>query len=104
MKHTAKLDDDHHGPEKKERGGRRNRAKNQIEKEWLNEFYAESPKQTKIFEVQPSYKNYENMQYLSHNERTQFENKFTKPKNESQEKYANILKRRFGIFTRNIGR
>ena len=94
MKHTAKLDDDHHGPEKKERGGRRNRAKNQIEKEWLNEFYAESPKQTKIFEVQPSYKNYENMQYLSHNERTQFENKFTKPKNESQEKYANILKQK----------
>lgn len=96
MKHTAKLDDDRHGPEKKERCGRRNRAKNQIEKDLMNEFYAESPKQNKTFEIltQPSYKTYENMQYLSHNERTQFENKFTKPKNESQEKYANILKQK----------
>jgi phosphate starvation-inducible PhoH-like protein len=85
MKTNANIDNMYAEPVKKERN--RRRQKNQMEKELLNEFYAESPHST-----QPSYKNYENMQYLSHNERTQFENKFTKPKNESQQKYADILK------------
>jgi len=85
MKTNANIDNMYTEPAKKERN--RRRQKNQMEKELLNEFYAESPHSTPT-----SYKNYENMQYLSHNERTQFENKFTKPKNESQQKYADILK------------
>ena len=73
MKHNATYDDE---PVKKERGNRR-RQKNQIEKELLNEFYAESP-QRNTYEQSPNTRH--------------FENKFTIPKNESQEKYADILK------------
>jgi len=37
-------------------------------------------------------KTWENMQYLSPNERAKFEDKFTQPKNASQENYISILK------------
>jgi phosphate starvation-inducible protein PhoH len=80
MKHNANYNDE---PVKKERGNRR-RQKNQIEKELLNEFYAESPKRNTYEQSSAKY-------YEITNTR-QFEGQFTKPKNESQEKYADILK------------
>ena len=73
---------------------RRNRkSRKQNEKELINEFRSEvdnereksATKQRKI---------YENSHYLSANERAQFENKFTKPKNDSQLYYSQLLKQK----------
>ena len=64
------------------------KSKKQTEKELLNEYIAEydpksSGKQRKI---------YENMQYLSPNEKSNFESRFTQPKNRHQEQYFDTLK------------
>jgi phosphate starvation-inducible PhoH-like protein len=71
--------------EKKERK-RTRKSKKQTEKELLNEYYYEYDKNAKS-----SKKLYENMQYLSPNERNQFEHKFTKPINTNQEEYVKTL-------------
>uniref|UniRef100_A0A6C0HH51 PhoH-like protein n=1 Tax=viral metagenome TaxID=1070528 RepID=A0A6C0HH51_9ZZZZ len=65
------------------------KSKKQTEKELLNEYMAEND-QTKSFGKQR--KLYENMQYLSPNEKLLFENRFTKPKNKHQEQYYETLK------------
>jgi phosphate starvation-inducible PhoH-like protein len=54
----------------------------------LCEFYNECDTNNYI-ETQTNYSNYE---HLSSNEKEQFETMFSKPKNESQKKYLNILK------------
>jgi len=64
------------------------KSKKQTEKELLNEYIAEydpkhSGKQRKL---------YENIQYLSPNEKSNFENRFTQPKNRHQEQYFETLK------------
>jgi phosphate starvation-inducible PhoH-like protein len=64
------------------------KSKKQTEKELLNEYMAEyepksSGKQRKL---------YENMQYLSPNEKSTFESRFTQPKNRHQEQYFDTLK------------
>jgi phosphate starvation-inducible PhoH-like protein len=71
--------------EKKEKK-RTRKSKKQTEKELLNEYYYEYDKNAKS-----SKKLYENMQYLSPNERNQFEHKFTKPINTNQEEYVKTL-------------
>lgn len=71
--------------EKKEKK-RTRKSKKQTEKELLNEYYYEYDKNPKL-----SKKLYENMQYLSYNERNQFEHKFTKPINTNQEEYVKTL-------------
>jgi phosphate starvation-inducible PhoH-like protein len=68
---------------------RSRKPKRQNEKELMNEYYTDFEKDKNLSKQR---KFYENMQYLSHNERNLFENKFTKPKNISQEDYASILK------------
>jgi phosphate starvation-inducible PhoH-like protein len=57
------------------------------EKELLYEYYSENPP---TFVSKKSV--YENMQYLSPNEKAIFENKFTKPINKNQEEYVATLK------------
>ena len=82
------LNDDEIGLAKRSR-----RSRKQNEKELMNEYRPDienerersAAKQRKI---------YENSQYLSHNERALFENKFTKPKNDSQTYYSHILKQK----------
>jgi phosphate starvation-inducible PhoH-like protein len=67
------------------------KSKKQNEKQLLNEYHNEIEKEKEKSAFNQR-KFYENMQYLSHNEKNNFENKFTKPKNESQEEYARLLK------------
>jgi len=69
---------------------RTRKPKKQSEKGIMSEYYVEIEKEKERTVAQQK-KIYENMQYLSHNERANFENKFTKPKNESQEEYEHIL-------------
>ena len=71
--------------------GRKPRKQNQ--KEILNEFSVEIERE-KDLAVSKQRKFYENMQYLSANEKQQFEQKFTVPKNFSQERYLGLLKQK----------
>jgi phosphate starvation-inducible protein PhoH len=66
------------------RRGRKPRRQN--EKELLYDH------QDEIISVQAQKNIYENMQYLSVRERDQFESKFCKPKNRSQEIYSSLLR------------
>lgn len=63
------------------------KSKKQNEKEIMNEFYLEN---NESFNTKK--KIYENIQYLSPNERSKFECKFTKPINSNQEEYVATLK------------
>jgi phosphate starvation-inducible PhoH-like protein len=72
-------------PAPKRRG---RKSKKQTEKEMLNEYMAEND--PKSFGKQR--KLYENMQYLSPNEKANFESRFTQPKNKHQEQYFATLK------------
>jgi phosphate starvation-inducible PhoH-like protein len=79
--------------EEKKRPGRK--PKKQTEKEIMQEYMQEhgqntSTLATPIFKQQR--KVYENFQYLSHAEREQFDQKFTKPKNQSQDIFSSMLK------------
>jgi phosphate starvation-inducible protein PhoH and related proteins len=73
-------------PKRKSRKPRK-QCEKQILFEYRNEIDTEressAAKQRKI---------YENMHHLSQGEKANFENKFTKPKNERQEQYAHLLK------------
>jgi len=69
------------------------KPKKQVEKELLSEYYEDlgigySSKYNETNQVSI----YKNMEFLSNKEKDNFENKFTKPKNESQEKYLSQLK------------
>jgi len=68
---------------------RTRKSKKQTEKEIMNEYYSEFEKEKTITRQR---KLYENIQYLSPTEKTNFENKFTKPKNQNQEEYEYLLK------------
>jgi phosphate starvation-inducible PhoH-like protein len=79
--------------EEKKRPGRK--PKKQTEKEIMQEYMHEhgqnaSTLATPIFKQQR--KVYENFQYLSPAEREHFDQKFTKPKNQSQEIFSSMLK------------
>ena len=67
---------------------RTRKSKKQNEKEIMNEFYTnESAKmKPKVYE-----KPYEHIQYLSPLEKQHFENKFTRPKNDSQIEFSRLL-------------
>lgn len=67
---------------------RQRRAKKLSEKELLQEYYQDLEKPSTLSKR----KQYENMQYLSPNEKLAFENKFTKPINHNQEEYVETLK------------
>lgn len=80
----SKLNTHTNGGEKKK--GRKHRRQN--EKELLYEHHDE------ILSVKIQKTIYENMQYLSTNERDEFEAKFCQPKNRSQEIYSSMLRSR----------
>jgi len=82
---------DYLGEEKPESRRRYRKSKKQSEKEILHEYHCEIGQERENSAMKQR-KFYENMQYLSQNERAGFENKFTKPKNERQEQYAHLLK------------
>jgi|UniRef100_A0A6C0EL66 phosphate starvation-inducible protein PhoH len=69
--------------------GRGRKGKKQTEKDIMKEYMMDHPAKPSPWLQQR--KIYENMQYLSANEREQFEKKFTKPKNPSQKKLAAYL-------------
>jgi phosphate starvation-inducible PhoH-like protein len=75
-------------PEVKKRG---RKTKKQNDKEIMYEYHLEIERE-KENSAASQRKIYENLQYLSNKEKTQFENKFTKPKNIHQEQYVSILK------------
>lgn len=94
MKHNTAIFDnsaDYLGEEKPEPKRRYRKSKKQSEKELLSEYHGEIDRERENGAAKQR-KFYENMQYLSPNEKTNFENKFTKPKNERQEQYAHLLK------------
>lgn len=79
--------------EPKPESKRRNRkSKKQNEKEIMNEYYSDFVARDQSVSKQRKF--YENIQYLSPHEKQLFENKFTKPKNDSQEIYNNLLKQK----------
>ena len=77
--------------EEKKRPGRK--AKKQTEKEILHEYNLDQDKPAAHnLVIKQQRKIYENFQYLSAGERELFDQKFTKPKTNSQEIYASMLK------------
>ena len=74
-------------------GRRGKKTKKQNEKEITYEYAQEIDAEHEKSAIKQR-KIYENMQYLSPNEKTHFENKFTKPKNESQQHYFNLLSKK----------
>ena len=80
------------GEPKPETRRRNRKSKKQNEKEIMNEYYSDFTAREQSITKQRKF--YENIQYLSPHEKLQFENKFTQPKNESQEIYNNILKQK----------
>jgi phosphate starvation-inducible PhoH-like protein len=69
------------------------KTKKQSEKEIMNEYYVDIDKEREKSATKQR-KIYENMQYLSNNEKINFDQKFTVPKNLSQERYAQLLKQK----------
>ena len=61
---------------KRDKEKKTRKSKKQNEKEIMNEYYLENENSNSITNKK---KIYENMQYLSLNERNKFESKFTKP-------------------------
>jgi phosphate starvation-inducible PhoH-like protein len=83
-----------HGEPKKEEKKRPGRkSKKQIEKELLQEYALdqEKPANSNLV-IKQQRKIYENFQYLSVGERELFDQKFTKPKTQSQDIYTSMLK------------
>jgi len=77
------------GELKKDEKKRGRKAKKQNEKELINEYYSEYDKDKQYSNQK---KIYESMSYMSKQEKTQFESKFTKPKNKHQEQFVSKLK------------
>jgi len=90
MKQTDNDLSDTVGEPKKQRT-RKPRKQNQ--KEILNEYYTDVEKERENSATKQR-KIYENFQYLSPLEKTSFEQKFTTPKNFSQERYVGLLKQK----------
>uniref|UniRef100_A0A6C0L8R2 PhoH-like protein n=1 Tax=viral metagenome TaxID=1070528 RepID=A0A6C0L8R2_9ZZZZ len=94
MKHTdIDLSDSIGEPKSEPKKQRTRKPRKQNQKEILNEYYTEVEKE-RDNSVAKQRKLYENMQYLSGQEKTLFEQKFTVPKNFSQERYVGLLKQK----------
>jgi phosphate starvation-inducible protein PhoH and related proteins len=78
-------------PEPKKQRSRKPRKQNQ--KEIMNEYYTEVEREREQSATKQR-KIYENMQYLSNQEKIHFDQKFTMPKNISQERYVSLLKQK----------
>ena len=91
MKHNVDpATEDLLGSQPKRRG---RKSKKQNDKEILAEYHNEIEKERESSAAKQR-KLYENMQYLSGQEKALFEQKFTIPKNFSQERYVGLLKQR----------
>jgi len=77
------------GDSKKDDKRKGRKPKKVSEKELMNEYFAEIEREQLITNQRNIY---ENMQHLSKNEKNNFENKFTRPKNPHQEEYVAHLK------------
>jgi phosphate starvation-inducible PhoH-like protein len=77
------------GELKKDEKKRGRKAKKQNEKELINEYYSEIEKDKQYSNQK---KIYESMNYMSKQDKLQFESKFTKPKNKHQEQFVSKLK------------
>jgi len=86
--HLAVLLEDRLGYTKNERR-RGRKSKKMNEKEIFYEFHEEIENEKSL---QKQKKMYENFQYLSFNEKKRLEEKFTEPKNSSQDEYVKMLK------------
>ena len=72
---------------------RTRKPRKQNQKEIMNEYYNEVEKEREQSAAKQR-KLYENMQYLSSQEKALFDQKFTTPKNFSQERYVGLLKQK----------
>jgi phosphate starvation-inducible protein PhoH len=81
------------GEPKPENKRRNRKSKKQNEKEIMNDYYSDFAREREQ-SLSKQRKLYENIQYLSPQEKLKFENKFTQPKNNSQEIYNNLLKQK----------
>jgi phosphate starvation-inducible PhoH-like protein len=72
---------------------RARKPRKQNQKEIMNEYYTDVEKEREQSAAKQR-KLYENMQYLSGQEKALFEQKFTAPKNFSQERYVGLLKQK----------
>lgn len=72
---------------------RTRKPRKQNQKEIMNEYYTEVEKEREQSAAKQR-KYYENMQYLSAHEKSLFDQKFTNPKNFSQERYVGLLKQK----------
>lgn len=86
------VDVDSLGDPKPEQKRRARRPRKQNEKEIMNEYRSEAQERELDQSESKQRKYYENFQYLSPNEKALFENKFTRPKNQSQETYTSLLR------------
>jgi phosphate starvation-inducible PhoH-like protein len=77
------------GESKKDEKKRGRKSKKQTEKEIMNEYYTEIEKDKQYSNQK---KIYECMNYMSKQEKMQFDSKFTKPKNRHQEQYVSTLR------------
>jgi len=75
--------------QKEQKQKKAKKSKKQLEKELMNEFFFENPHPPV---VENKKKTFENINYLSANERANIDSKFTKPKNLNQEEYVATLK------------
>jgi phosphate starvation-inducible protein PhoH len=89
--HSFDASAEHLGEEKPESKRRYRKTKKPSEKEIMYEYNGDIERERET-SVMKQRKVYENMNYLSTTEKTNFENKFTRPKNERQEQYAHLLK------------
>jgi phosphate starvation-inducible PhoH-like protein len=80
-------------PKQEAKKQRARKPRKQNQKEIMNEYYTEVEKERDQSAAKQR-KIYENMNYLSPNEKAQFDQKFTTPKNISQERYVHILKQK----------
>jgi phosphate starvation-inducible PhoH-like protein len=94
MKHTdIDLSDSIGEPKQDAKKQRARKPRKQNQKEIMNEYYTEVEKDRDQSAAKQR-KLYENMQYLSGQEKALFEQKFTQPKNFSQERYVGLLKQK----------
>ena len=89
--HNLDVSDNDNLQKPKKRG---RKPKKQVEKDLLKGYYfdIETISENKFKTDNQNYNIYQNMELLSHREREDFDKKFTKPKNDSQINYLNMLK------------
>jgi phosphate starvation-inducible PhoH-like protein len=84
------MDKDNLGKENDRRNTKKNKKKNYVIRD-MNDEYVDYENEKKI-NLQDDIKYYQNMEYLSNKEKTDFNNKFSKPRNYSQNRLLNCLK------------